>query len=101
MASGAEFTRNDAVVSPRPRRQSSREGRGVHGTRKNNQTIIVLTASDRPFLDRIATYLPGAFPCAVDVFPYTRAEIVRMSRERNTLISDALATGRTVFRRAA
>jgi hypothetical protein len=61
--------------------------------------LIVLGDSDRPFLDRIPTYLPGAFPCAVDVFPYTRDEIARMRRDGNGLIADTLA-GRTIFRRA-
>jgi predicted nucleotidyltransferase len=63
--------------------------------------LIVLGASDRPFLDRISGYLPGAFPCGVDVFPYTRAEIARMANEGNSLISAALSEGRTIFRRSA
>jgi predicted nucleotidyltransferase len=62
--------------------------------------LIVLGESDRPFLDRIATYLPGAFPCPVDVFPYTRGEIARMTAEGNPLIAAALGEGRTVFTRA-
>jgi len=61
--------------------------------------LIVLRDSNRPFLDRIAAYVPGAFPCPVDVFPYTRAEIARMAREGNSLIADALGEGRTIFRR--
>ena len=63
--------------------------------------LIVLSASDRPFRDRIAAYLPGAFPCGVDVFPYTRAEIARMTREGNSFIAAALGEGRTIFTRAA
>ena len=63
--------------------------------------LIVLSASDRSFLDRMPTYLPGAFPCAVDVFPYTRAEIARMTSEGNTLIAAALGEGWTIFKRAA
>jgi predicted nucleotidyltransferase len=62
--------------------------------------LIVLGASDRPFLDRISGYLPSAFPCGVDVFPYTRAEIARMANEGNSLIAAALSEGRTVFRRS-
>jgi hypothetical protein len=60
-----------------------------------------VTASDRPFLGRISGYLPGAFPCGVDVFPYTRAEIARMASEGNSLIAAALGEGRTIFTRAA
>ena len=63
--------------------------------------LIILSASDRPFLDRIPAYLPGAFPCGVDVFPYTRAEIERMVTEGNSLIAAALRDGRTIFQRAA
>ena len=63
--------------------------------------LLVLSASDRPFLDRIPAYLPGAFPCGVDVFPYTRTEIARMTSERNSLIATALSEGRTIFKRAA
>ena len=62
--------------------------------------LIVLGASDRPFLDRIPAFLPGAFPCGVDVFPYTRAEIARMTDERNPLIRAALDEGRTIFKRS-
>jgi len=61
--------------------------------------LIIVSASDRPFLDRIRGYLPGAFPCGVDVFPYTRAEIARMTSEGNTLIAAALGEGRTIFTR--
>ena len=63
--------------------------------------LIVLSASGQPFLGRIPACLPGAFPCGVDVFPYTRAEIARMTSERNSLITVALREGRTVFKRAA
>jgi uncharacterized protein len=62
--------------------------------------LIILSASDRPFLDRISAYLPGAFPCGVDVFSYTRAEIARMTSEGNTLVAAALSEGRTIFKRA-
>jgi hypothetical protein len=62
--------------------------------------LIVLGSSDRSFRDRIPLYLPGRFPCGVDVFPYTRAEIARMTAEGNGLIRAALAEGRTIFSRA-
>ena len=61
--------------------------------------LIILSASMVPFLDRIRACLPGAFPCGVDVFPYTQAEIVRMTHEGNPLIAAALAEGRTIFTR--
>lgn len=61
--------------------------------------LIVLGASDQRFLDRIPAFVPDAFPCGVDVFPYTRAELARMQGEGNALIADALREGRTIFRR--
>jgi predicted nucleotidyltransferase len=61
--------------------------------------LIILRTSDRPFLDRIPALLPGAFPCGVDVFPYTRTEIERMTSDGNALVIAALREGRTVFRR--
>jgi predicted nucleotidyltransferase len=61
--------------------------------------LIVLERSDRRFLDRISVFLPGPFPCGVDVFPYTRAELEKMQGEGNSLIAAALSEGRTVFRR--
>jgi predicted nucleotidyltransferase len=61
--------------------------------------LIILSTSDRPCLERIPAFLPGAFPCGVDVFPYTRAEIGRMTRDGNPLISAALGEGRAIFRR--
>ena len=63
--------------------------------------LIILSASDASFLDRIAGYLPCAFPCGIDVFPYTRAEIARMTSEGNSLIAAALREGQTIFNRAA
>jgi predicted nucleotidyltransferase len=62
--------------------------------------LLILTNSDRAFLDRIPTFLPGRFPAGVDVFPYTRAEIDRMRAEGNRLILEALRDGITVFRRS-
>jgi predicted nucleotidyltransferase len=61
--------------------------------------LIILSTSDRSFRDRIRRYLPGPFPCGVDVFPYTRAEIARMTREGNALDASALAEGQTIFSR--
>jgi predicted nucleotidyltransferase len=61
--------------------------------------LIVLAASDLSFRDRIPAFLPGAFPCGVDVFPYTRAEVERMKREGNGLVLAALREGRTIFSR--
>lgn len=41
--------------------------------------LIVLTASDKAVRDRVPEFLPGAFPVAMDVFPYTREEMDRLA----------------------
>ena len=61
--------------------------------------LLVLSGSDRPFMHRIARYVPTNFPVGVDVFPYTRAEIARMRADGNLLVLDALRRGATLFRR--
>lgn len=61
--------------------------------------LLVLSASDVPFPQRIARYVPTRFPVGVDVFPYTRAEIAQMQADGNTLVRDALRRGVTLFRR--
>jgi predicted nucleotidyltransferase len=61
--------------------------------------LLVLSGSDRPFPDRIARYVPSAFPVGVDVFPYTRAEIARMRASGSRLVLDAFRRGVTLFRR--
>jgi predicted nucleotidyltransferase len=37
--------------------------------------LVVLSRSARPIRDRIPPYLPDEFPVAVDLFPFTRAEL--------------------------
>jgi predicted nucleotidyltransferase len=37
--------------------------------------FILLSDSDKPIRDRIPGLLPGDFPVAVDLFPYTREEV--------------------------
>jgi uncharacterized protein len=61
--------------------------------------LIILNESHRPFLERLPAYLPGRFPVAMDVFPYTRAEIDRMQREGNWLVRAALRDRVSIFRR--
>ena len=51
---------------------------------------LVLTASDLPFIDRIARYAPRRFPCAVDVFPYTTEELQMLERERTGWIREIM-----------
>jgi len=55
--------------------------------------LIVLRSSDRPFPDRIPLYTPEGCSVAVDVFPYTRAEIERMLASGNAFVREALSEG--------
>lgn len=61
--------------------------------------LVVLSASDRPFLERIPLFVPSGFPVDVDVFPYTRGEIERMEADGNPLVLGARRHGIVVFRR--
>jgi predicted nucleotidyltransferase len=61
--------------------------------------MLVLSRSDRRFLDRIPEFLPAGFPVDVDVFPYTREEIERMTAEGNRFVQSVIREGRTLFRR--
>jgi hypothetical protein len=59
------------------------------------------TTWGQSFLDRIPAFIPGAFPCGIDVFPYTRAELERMKSSGNPFVLGALREGRTILRRSA
>lgn len=63
--------------------------------------LIVLTESDRPFLERISQYRPTGIPIGVDVFPYTDQELTKMLEEDNGFIKQALEDGTTLFDRAS
>jgi hypothetical protein len=58
--------------------------------------IVVLCASPLPFLDRIPFYTPAVPPLAVDVLPYTEAELLRMFGAGHPLLARALAEGEWV-----
>ena len=62
--------------------------------------LVVVSDSDRPFLDRIAMYKPDGIPIGVDVFPYTEAELTSMLEDGNPLVSRALSEGIVLFERA-
>jgi len=58
--------------------------------------LIVLSKSDKPFLERITEYMPSKLPVGVDVFPYTRQELKTMIKEGNFFIKAALELGRSL-----
>ena len=41
--------------------------------------LVVLSRSDEPVWDRVPRLLPRSFPVPVDLFPYTREELDRLS----------------------
>lgn len=59
--------------------------------------LIVLNASDKSFLNRMAKYMPDKFPVSVDVFPYTRKELEAMVKEGNFFLKQALKEGISLF----
>jgi predicted nucleotidyltransferase len=59
--------------------------------------FLVLSDSDKPVRDRIPGYLPGAFPVGVDLFPFTRTEMI--ARAPSPLL-DAVARSRWRYARA-
>ncbi len=62
--------------------------------------LVVLRESNLPFLDRFTRYLPNHCGIGVEVFAYTKAELEKMTHERNLFILDALREGETLFERA-
>lgn len=55
--------------------------------------LIVLSESDKSFLDRISEYMPSKFPVGVDVFPYTETELEYMIKDSNFFLRQALGEG--------
>lgn len=64
---------------------------GVPGS--DADLLLVLSASNATFLERIPRYLPEGLSVGVDVFPYTRTEISAMLDRGNPFIRQALAEG--------
>lgn len=72
--------------------------RGDYAPGSDLDLFLILTTSPKPVWERVPHYLPGAFPVGVDLFPYTRAEIVRMS---GSALLDAVRASRWRYRRPA
>lgn len=69
--------------------------------RSDVDLLCVIDGSSKPFLDRIADYMPDSLPIPVDVFPYTLAELERMIKASNPLIRRALTEGKVLYERDA
>jgi predicted nucleotidyltransferase len=59
--------------------------------------LMILTDSDLPFHRRIPLYIPEGCGIAVDVFPYTHAEIEKMRTAGNPFLKRAFAEGIKIF----
>jgi predicted nucleotidyltransferase len=59
--------------------------------------LMILTHSDLPFHSRIPLYIPEGCRIAVDVLPYTHAEIEKMRTAGNPFLKRALAEGMEIF----
>ena len=70
-------------------------GRAVPGS--DADLLMILSHSDRSFLSRIPHYMPQGCGIAVDVFPYTSAEIEAMQAAGNLFLKRPLAEGIEIF----
>ncbi len=69
--------------------------RNEAGVGSDVDLLVVLRASEQPFLERIDAYLPATFPVDLNLFPYTLDEI----RNGQPLARTALQTGRVLWTR--
>ena len=70
-------------------------GQAVPGS--DADLLVILTHSDKRFLDRIPLYTPEGCTVGIDVFPYTQAEIDAMRTAGNRFIEGALAEGLVIW----
>ena len=54
---------------------------GLPGPGSDVDMCLILSSSDKPIRERLPDYLPIGFPVGIDLFPYTRSEFERLSRE--------------------
>jgi predicted nucleotidyltransferase len=59
--------------------------------------FVVLNAAEVPVRDRIPGLLPSSFPVAVDLFPFTRAEMASLAPSP---LMDAVAASTWRYRRS-
>ncbi len=61
--------------------------------------LVILSRDSRTFLQRIADYMFSIEEIGVDVFPYTRDEIRKMTESGNLFLKRALKEGITIYER--
>jgi predicted nucleotidyltransferase len=67
--------------------------KGGMGVGSDVDLLVILSNSEKSFLDRLADYKPDRFPVDIDVFPYTLAEV----RQGQPLAREALEHGRVLW----
>jgi predicted nucleotidyltransferase len=72
--------------------------RGTWAPGSDLDVLVILSSSDRPVHERVVELLPGAFPVGLDLFPFTRAELVQ---RRPSPLLDAAAASQWRYRRPA
>ena len=70
-------------------------GQAVPGS--DADLLVILSGSDRSFLNRIPLYTPDGCPVGVDVFPYTQAEIESLTATGNWFLRRALREGVEIY----
>lgn len=59
--------------------------------------LLILQASELPFLERSVRYRPAGVGIGVDVFAYTREELDAMLEAGNSFVAQALREGVVLF----
>lgn len=59
--------------------------------------MVIVRASDHPFLDRAAEFLETGLPLPVDVFVYTADELQSAIADGNPFVRRALSEGVPLF----
>ena len=62
----------------------------TYGPRSDADLLILLSASDKPFRDRIPSFLPEHISVPCDVFPYTVGEVESLQRDGSPWITHIL-----------
>jgi UTP:GlnB (protein PII) uridylyltransferase len=71
--------------------------RGNYAPGSDLDLFIVLREADRPVRDRIPSLMPASFPVGVDLFPFTRQEMLQVAPSS---MLDAVAASRWRYARA-
>lgn len=69
-------------------------GSRVRGRPRRSSDVdlcLILSHSDRPFLDRISRYHPGRFPTGIDIFPYTESELAELRETSPAWVREILS----------